>query len=242
MDQINLSSLITPAIAISALAYLTRFFGKIIDDQSSFSDDKKWAIELRGVLFMLDAIPFGFLGIKLALYKPWGVNSWWMPLITFSAVGVITVVLLLSNKYLGSKFFNIWKQDIQKLEQKTSGFIKIFAKASKYISVGIVSLILFYFGTLEWFSKSTYLMALLYPATFFVFIVLAQNFSLKKSLQNKIVPVDIYFTDPNKEPLKKVVVLKYNPDNIRIRSENKVIILNRNEFSKIEMVIPKETL
>jgi hypothetical protein len=42
---------IAPTILISVVAFLSRFFGKIIADQRPFSDDRVWDIELSGIFF-----------------------------------------------------------------------------------------------------------------------------------------------------------------------------------------------
>jgi MFS family permease len=241
MENVNLMGLITPAIAISVIAFLSHFFGKVINDQAPFSDDDKWASEFRGVLFTLD-ISVGILGTYLAVRYPWGIGHWWFYIIAIVFVSIIIVALQLNNTYLSSKFFNINKNKIKTVEKKTDGFITMFANISKYISVGFVSIILFYFGTLVYLSNNVYLIIFYFPILLFAFINLALNFSTKKSLKDKIVPVDIYFKDSNNETLKGIVIIKYNNDNIKVRLDNKIIIINKSEVLKIEMVIPEENL
>lgn len=242
MENTYLTGLITPAIVISVIAYLSHFFGKIINDQSPFSDNESWAIELRGVLFTLDIALLGIWGVYLANLSSWGYPHWWIHIITLIVISMMAGALFLSNIYLAAKFFNADKNNIKLLEEKTQGFIEIFAMSDKYINSGIFSLILFYFGTLEYLSKNIYFIIFYFPIIFYVFILLAHNFSLKKSIKGKIVLVDIYFKDANKEMIKGAVILKYNEDNIRVRLEDKIIILNKNEVFKIEMVISQNRL
>ena len=71
-------------------------------------------------------------------------------------------------------------------------------------------------------------------------ILLALNYSLR--LVNRKSVVDIHFIDVSRGLLKDVMLLKVNEDNIRLRNEDKIIILNKSQVLKIEMKIPKEDL
>lgn len=73
-----------------------------------------------------------------------------------------------------------------------------------------------------------------------MFVWSAVQYSLNKV--KDISPVDVYFLNGNTEPLQGVHVLKINDDNIRIRSEDKIIILNKDQVLKIEMKIPEKHL
>jgi hypothetical protein len=247
MDQINLTSLITPAIAISIIAYLTHFFGKIIEDQNPFADNRKWAIEISGIFFMVNIVS-GIVGIYVAINGFWfipsyfGVGQSWLHLVTVFTLSFFVCVLLVNNMYLGSKLFNINKKTIENLEKNTFGITKELSNIGKYVGIGTLPIVLFYFATLEYLSGNIYWIIIYFSNIFLTFILLALNFSLKKFTKgDNITLASIYFIG-KKKPLTNVRILKVNEDNVRIRVEDKIIILNKTEVSKIEMVIPEKDL
>jgi|GEM_PF-2177994 hypothetical protein len=120
------------------------------------------------------------------------------------------------------------------LDKKTDAFMSFCAR---YTGVGILPIILFYFGTLEYLSGNIYLITFSFSLIFLIFTWSAYGYSLKKL--KDIVPVDVYFTDEKNEPLQGVRILKINDDNIRIRSNNKTLIINKGEVLKIEMKTPE---
>ena len=65
--------------------------------------------------------------------------------------------------------------------------------------------------------------------TIFNFILIALTYSLSVT---KLLKVTIYFIGST-PPLSKVLLLKVNEDNIRIRDKNKVVILNKDQILKI---------
>jgi hypothetical protein len=99
MDYTLLTHLIPPAIVISALAYLTSFFGKTISDQIPFTDDRKWHIEIAGVLFITNLVTGGLIGVSLANAWTWGTNHWWLHVITLVVFSFVGASLLLNNKF-----------------------------------------------------------------------------------------------------------------------------------------------
>ena len=239
MENVNLSSLVTPAILVALIGYLTRFFGKAINDQAPFSDDETWSAELKGIIYIVE-VSFGLLGVYFATSKPWA--SWWMHIVTGIILLLIFTLLYFSNKYLSVKYFDIGKKDLNKLEESTNGFIKFFADSHQYINVSLISLVLFYFITLEYLSKNLYFILFFFPVVFWIFLNLAFNSSIKLSEKNKRVPVDILFKDSTRTTLKQVIVLKYNKDNIRVRTDEKIIFLNKSEVFSVEMIIPENSL
>lgn len=243
MISMGLANLITPAIAISVFVYLTHFFGKIIEDQNPFSDDRKWAIEINGVYFMINVLWGVALGVALAIYAPLGVGGAWLHLLTFLVLSFISGSLYMQSQYSSAKFFNFGKKDIEKVEKTTLEATKVLSNAGSYMGVGIVPVVLFYFGALEYLSGNTFWIIIFSSNIFFALMLLAMNFSLKRFMRGTgILPVNIYFIDSKRAILEGVRVLKVNEDNIRLRVENKILILNKSEVSKIEMVLPEEML
>lgn len=242
MELKDLLLIVPPAIVLSVLAYFVKFFGKIIEDQNPFSDDRNWSVEISGVFFMLNLIISGLIGVFVATNCRWGVDNWWIHLITLLIISSLGGALYMNNTYLASELFSIGKKNIDKLEKKSLGVTKFFSDVGNYIGVGILPIILFFFGTLEYLSKNIYFIIFYFCNIFFIFILLALNFSLKKILRQGITPVNVYFTDNQRDPLINVNILKMNPDNIRIREGDRVIFLNKNEVLKTEMVLPPDML
>lgn len=118
-----LLNLIPPAIAITVIAYLARFFGKVIEDQNPFSDDRKWAIELSGTMFMVN-MAWGFVGLGFALAHPWGIGSIWLHLIIVIILSLLAGSLYLNNIYEGYKLFNIKSEIVKAVENNFGGYGK----------------------------------------------------------------------------------------------------------------------
>lgn len=240
MDYTSFLNLIPAAVIITTLAYLTTFFGKVMEDQNPVVDDRKWSIELAGLMFMMSMGIGGFIGIMLAKSWPWGLNTNSLHIVT-----VVVFILLFASQYThnffeGSRVFNINSEKIKKIEEKNGGWLKIYGVISAQLGINALSIILFYFGTLEFLSKDVYWISFTCLAIFFILIFAALNFSYKR-LRN-IVFVEIYFADPTQKTISNARILKMNEDNIRLRAGNKIIIVNKSLVSRIEMSIPPETL
>jgi hypothetical protein len=126
------------------------------------------------------------------------------------------------------------------LDKKSDGFLSFFAKFTDYIGIGILPIILSYFLTLEYLTGNTYYFVATCAFIWQILMWSALNFSLRKVID--IVPVDVHFIDKSRESLKGVRILKVNEDNVRIRIENKILILNKSEVLSIEMPIPEKYL
>lgn len=242
MDSIDYSQflgLIPPALAISLFAYLVHFFGKIISDQIPFADDRKWHIQISGTIFMLNMLS-GVIGIYFANQHPWGIGSWWMHLITFAVLSFIGCTLFVHNLRESSKFFNYNSKIIPALDEKFDGFATFYANIGKYMGIGIVPIILFYFGTLEFLSGNIYTITMSFVMISLIFVWSAFGYSLRK--MKDIVPVDIHFVDKTREPLLGARILKFNDDNVRARVNDTIYIINKSEILMTEMKIPEKLL
>jgi hypothetical protein len=240
IGTINLAGFITPAISLAVLAYLTNFFGQIIADQYAFTDDRKWHIQIAGSWFMLNIIVGGTLGVWLANTLPIGRGHWWLHLVTFIVFSLIGSALIFFNARTSNKIFNIKTEQFKKIDGKYSGLASFYASMGKYIPVGILPIAVFYFDTLEFYSQNIYWIILFFSFGLMMFAWSALGSSFKQV--EDTAPVTIYFVDKTRDPVTPARILKVNEDNIRLRVENKIVILNKGEVLKIEMEIPEKLL
>jgi len=241
MDSANatfLINLIPPAVGIAILAYLTRFFGKIIADQNPFADSKEWEVELAGTNFMIN-MAIGVLGIAAALYwLPWSISYWWEHAVMLFILSLVSGIFLMSNLALSGQFFKLGQEKIDKLSEDKRWVHDIFLKIGSYIPLIIPPVILFYIATVEYQSGNILWIIVIWSLVFFTLIQMAYNYSLRKFKRRT--PVDIYFTDSS-ESLKGVMILKVNPDNMRIRTnDHRILIINKSLIAKVDMLIPED--
>lgn len=236
MDYSQLLALIPPAIAISLFVYLIHFFGKIIADQEPVVDDRKWHVQLAGTMFMVNMLS-GLLGIYLANLAPWGLDAWWLHGVTFFVLSFLAGVLYCNNLRESTRVFNYKKNMLAAIEKRTDGFVTFYARIGDFIGVGILPVVLFYFGTLEFLSGNIYWTIFFASMIFLVFIFSAYNYSLRRL--KDITPVDIHFIDKERETIVGARILKMNDDNVRARVGDTILILNKSEILKTEMVIPE---
>jgi hypothetical protein len=241
MDSANVTfliNLIPPAVGVAILAYLTRFFGKIITDQNPFADSREWEVELAGTNFMIN-LSIGVVGIAAALYwLPWNINTWWEHSIVLFILSLISGIFLLGNVALSGEFFKLGQEKVQKLTEDKRWIHDIALKVGKYIPLIIPPIFLFYIATIEYLSGSILWIIVIWSIIFYTLIQMAYNFSLRKLKRRT--GVDIYFTD-NSESLKDVIILKVNPDNIRLRThDHHVFIINKSLIAKIDQLVPED--
>lgn len=240
IESLKLIEIITPAVVLAVLAYLTNFFGKVITDQQPFIDDRKWHIQIAGGIFMINIIIGGTLGTWLANTIPFGIGHWWLHLTTFLVFGAIGSALLFYNVKTSNEIYNIKKNSFEKLDDKLQGLLSFYATIGKYIPIGVLPIVVFYFCTLEFYSQNIYWIIITFSLGFIMLIWSAFGYSLRKI--EGIVPVTIHLIDETQNPITPARILKVNDDNIRLRVNNKIIILNKDEVLKIEMEIPEKLL
>jgi hypothetical protein len=149
-------------------------------------------------------------------------------------------VLSLANAAVSGRFFNLHVQAMNKNLAQKDDLVDFFYWLGKYLPIWPIPIVLFYIGTVEYMSGSIFWVIFMWPTILYIFIVLAMIFSMRH--MDDRVGVDIHFTDQARPPLKGVIVLKVNPDNIRVRDGDTVMILDKNQVFKMEMVIPKKYL
>ena len=232
MDYLQL---VTPAIGIGTLAYLANFFGKVITDQYSVVDDRRWNIQLSGVYFLMKLMP-GVLGVYLAVNFPLGVGYWWSHLVTFLIFLVARTLLGIHGEEVSSKIYKTTRRGFEKMDEKSQYVYSLLASAGGWLGASSFSIVLFYFGTLEYISGNPYWIIITIVLIFSILAQQALNFSLSKI--KDIVLVTVYLKDGS--TYNKVFIIKEKDDSFRIRVDNKIILLSKNEVSRIEMVIPED--
>ena len=237
LSHYNLVQLLPPALLVSAAAYLTHFFGKVIADQQPFVDDRKWHIELAGVYFFVNQVVFpGILGIAAALH--WGSlgtgHKWHLFI-----VSVIGAFLLFTNTILGDRLYQkksaLTKIFVRMAEDEKSweNFTTVFINLSALVFPWILSIILVYVMTLEYQMGNVWWFAAMAVEVFLAYLFLALNYSLRIT---KLPKVDLYVVS-SKKPLRGLMLLKLNADNVRLRDKDKVILLERSQVAKIEIAV-----
>ncbi len=234
----NLIQLIPPALILSGAAYLVVFFGKIINDQRPYADSRKWDTELSGLNFSLELFWVGLLAYALAVkLNFWLPNHFW----DLVAVAIVGALLFIANRYKGEEIYQVKFPSITPFEDKDvswllESFARVFnlyipwwpfALISLYVLIGV-----FHQGNLWWFSAIA-------VQIFINFIFFALNYSFRRT---KLPTVDIYFTDGKKKPLLRVMLIKVSEDTVRVRSGEKIILVNKNQVLKIEIPLDKKVL
>jgi hypothetical protein len=187
-------------------------------------------------MFMI-IISQGIVGIATALYGP-HFNSWATNAISLIVLAGLYLFLLLAKTALSQKYFQINLSGLEKtLEGK--GVSEFFYKAAKKLPLGIVSIVLFYIATIEYLTGSVIWIILIWPFVFYLLVLLALIYSMRN---DERVGIDIYFVDETKPPLTNMLVLKVNDDNIRVRGDGIVYVLNKNQVLKMVQVVPEKHL
>ncbi|HMO78142.1 MAG TPA: hypothetical protein PKA42_02520 [Candidatus Paceibacterota bacterium] len=239
IEYSEIFELVPSALAVTLFLYLIHFFGKIIVDQIPYSDDRRWSIQLHGTIFMVNMLAGGF-GIWLAVHFPLGIGEGWLHFWSFVILGLIGGTLLCHTLVESSKLYSHRTKQIEKLNKMTDGFFLFYAKIGSRIGVGVLPIILFYFGTLEYFTESIPWMIFSFTFIFIIFVWSALGYSLR--LIKELPQVNIYFADSNIQPLIGAKLIKVSDDTVRVRSSNTIILLNKNNIQKIEMEIPDSSL
>jgi len=235
MNLATLLLIIPPAVAITILAYLVRFLGKVITDQTPFADDRNWAIELSGLFFIMNNLVITaavavLFAITLPIPFPLIINFIIISLI----LGVLAIVGMAMTKKVYEINMPILDLITQKNKEREADWIKVGNFTSWFL------LVAFYFIALEFISTNIYWSIVTSCQLFFILFYSAYIHSLRIYKPTK---ADIYFmNDPQGLlTMKKVTLLKVNPDNVRIKVGKNAMIINKSTVSKIvEIKSPKK--
>jgi MFS family permease len=236
MEYATLSGLLTPAVIIAALAYLVHLFGKIISDQKPFSDDRDWEIEFSGLFFFLNYIVApGVVGYVAARYiGPLGAGHW----IHFLLVSFLGGWILITTLFLLEKIYQIKLPDASLFKKaKKDPLLQKFLEAMVGLNLltppWLLSIVFIYVGVLEYQSGNILWFIFIGATLLFNFMFMASNNTLRTNRPPK---VDISLIS-NMEPMRDLILLKINNDNIRLRDGGKIIILNKAQVLKIDLKI-----
>lgn len=237
-DTQNLPQLIQPAILLSAIVFLIHFFGKIISDQKPFSDNRRWEIELSGVMFFANFIVlYGIIGASLAI--KWNIVNSMGHWVSLFIVLFISGFIQFSTLYLTEQNYKIQMPLLEKIRSNNKILnqeVKIpymKKKSTNRIVLGFSSLIFMYILISEYFIGDPLWFSIFAIEIFVSYLILAINYSL---INIQPIIVDVYVAGQS-EPVKQALLLKVNDDNLRLRQDDKIIILNKNKVDKIEMSI-----
>ncbi|MCX6761031.1 MAG: hypothetical protein NTZ84_02945 [Candidatus Nealsonbacteria bacterium] len=227
---LKLFELMPPAIIIAVLVYLVKFFGKVISDQKPFSDDRDWEVEISGISFFLITISNV---VFFLIYGDFGMAHLFRLIVTI----LLIFWLWITEKILSIKVYGIELLDnTKKLDLK---FImnEKFLRVNYLVTNWFFPILFFWIVFTEYKSNSLWWTILIGSEAFMGFILLALNYSLNKT---KLPKINIFFAN-TKNPIRNAMLLKYNKDNIRIKQEERVTIINRDFIQKIEF-IPNEKI
>ena len=241
----SLSQFIQPAILISVAAILIRFFGKVISDQKALTDDRKYEIELNGLMFFQQYVAIcGVIGCYFAIkYNIFNHFGYWTIL---AFLYILMGHLVLSSKILfginyqfSDPMLEKGKTVLKKIDDKfTSSYYRQLEWVGKHSPLGIYAIFISYvlISTIKIENKWwLFIFAVMVSS---LYILIAIIYSLKKYRPQK---ANIYLTG-EAEPIRDVLILKVNDDNIRFRQEDRIIILYKSRVEKIELVIVKTLL
>jgi hypothetical protein len=213
----DLSVFVTPSILLSSFILLTNFFGKIILREIPFREDNKTNRAIVGSLFL-----FGYFSLQLLIWWLFTGDYWNL---LKNDDGHWIIFLLIANLF--SSFF---------MDRE----IKIFktGQNKKRISIVMLALfaisIVFSYATVKFIieEKFDYLFASL-VLLFSQLMTSAEIFSLAFG---DIVFANIFFMDEKKKTIKNCRIIADSKEEIIIKQSGKIVILNRNIISKIEIL------
>jgi hypothetical protein len=232
-----LAWLITPAVILGVIGYFARFFGKVIADQNPFFDERAWAVELGGFIFTLN-LSIGVIGVVAALNLS-HLGFGWMHWVNLIVTSLLLTIFSITNSQLFARFYRL-KPSTFKKQGIGADFVAVVEFIGLRTPHFLVPIVLGYIGTVEYLSGSIIWTVISWTLIIFTLLNLATNSSLRKYQER--VGTDIHFIDSSREPIRDALILKVNEGNIRIRVENKIMILNKDEVFKMEFSIPEEKL
>lgn len=233
MLNVNIYDLLTPAVIIGTLAFLIRFFGHAITDQKPYCDNRKWDIQLFGVEFVRQFIVFeSIVPLVFVLYFKLVINHW------FSIIlgSVIFAWLTFSNKIFLEKYYRLPFSGSDTTQERDRWKIYDWLRNHNSFLLHTISFILLYIlisqiiiGDILW---TIYIGSIVFLS--FIFVAVQYSYSLQKF---KLPIVTIHFTSTERGPVVNARLLKINEDYVRVRNEDKVLLINKNLVSEIEFVI-----
>ncbi|MCK4796368.1 MAG: hypothetical protein KAT05_03245 [Spirochaetes bacterium] len=192
----------------------------MIADQSPFADDRKWSIELRGLMFFVFHVVIPVVGVLIFIQADFNlfrftVNDWVLLVI----IGIVFLSSIFTEKKVNNFFF--------KDETVTSSRnFNLYVRGFSIFTIIIIYLIIKYYNWGEYLY--------IVPALGLLLVYLSE-FALFLSLKNgNILKANIYFINSKNKPIKNCRIIKVNDDNIRIKNGDFIMIINKSQILKIE--------
>lgn len=231
----KLAYLLPPAFLLAAIAYLVRFFGKVITDQKPFSDERNWEIEISGIKFFINLVLFyGILGSIMALHcGNFGLGPWSMFIITSICVGWLWFIggLLVERVYkIKFPFLRLFVMGSKNMQEDSEKLKEYILRVSRFIPLSFFSIIFSYALTISYQTNNPGWIAIIAINIFLGFFFMALVYSL---YDLRLPQVDISFTD-GKDTIYDSTLLKVNDTNIRLKKDGQVIIVNWSQVKKID--------
>lgn len=218
-DFIN--NFLPPAIFVTIVVFLVKFFGKAVSDQKPFADDRDWQRDLDGVNFFARNIFSPIVG--LLIFQSKNFNPFKFTRYDF-LLFTLAIVVTFSLQIIVKRIKVFLKSD--KLKENV-GEIVLTKSALSIVTLGIIFLLM------KFYNWGMYFYVLAGAVYLFIYLIgIAVYESLKVS---NILLANIYFSDGQPE-LKKCRVMKINEDNVRITVNRKPVILNKSLISRIEII------
>ena len=248
----NLIPYLPSAVAISIVAYFVRFFGKAIADQIPYADNRDWSIELAGLWFFVDFLfpPVIIAAALLSFFKS-PIVAWFDQIsTTFAPISYhwlnIVIVFMAWIYYAGAS--TILLQERYKVPDAAANVEDptIFKKRRKHrfdlvMKINAVllqpsAMLLIFVAGVEILSGSVLWITVFAVQLFAALVGIALNYLL---MRHRLPIVNIHFVSKRKA-LDDVLLLKLNPDTVRVRNDDRVLIINRNTVSEIEFIDAKQ--
>lgn len=249
-QNLSQSQWITPTIILSVGIYFIHLLGKIIADQKSFADDRNWEIEFSGLWFFTNLIlPTGIIAIALLIYfrGPIMDGLAWIPAnfspITYHWIDLIIVFIFGLYYAVAGSILSEGRYKITALvartawggsgipEDKRDRIFNRIMDINAALMQPSLALLIFILG-IEIFSGSILWISIFLVQIFSVIIGLTVNYSL---MQYSLPKVNVYFSN-KKDTIPNAWLIKLNKDNIKIRTPDKTLIIERAHVVRLEFV------
>lgn len=238
----ELGTIEMPAILIivGALIY---FFGQVISDARPYADDRKWHTYGEGIIFFVlyISLPFAIANFLIQAFGGFEFLNGWLG---FAIILFIFANFVCWTQFLFARFFDTDHQYSQKMSEFLNRFPQnlrkyiedYFQKLVRPRTLWLVAFILIYLLFNEYYMGHSYWLLIDLNIVFLCFFYLAHSSSL---VSGKKLPVVNVYLKENPIPLLDCALLMNNKDNVRLRSGEKVIILSRDQISRMEFDINK---
>jgi hypothetical protein len=239
-------------VAVTILGFFIRFFGKTVADQIPYSDNRDWSVELSGLWFFVDFLfpPIIIAGAFLLYFRN-AVMTWFGQIsVMLSPISYhwvnLAIIFIAWLYYAGASVVLV--QERYKIPDTTpnsddpAAFSERRKRQFNWVTkVNAVLLqpsvmLLFFIAGAEALSGSVLWITVFAVQLFAALVGVALNYSL---MRYRFPTVNIHFAT-GKESLTDVLLLKLNPDNVRVRDRERVLIINRSVLSEIEFIDAKQ--